>query len=72
MRRRVVVGIAGQAAAGVAVWRYQRVGDDRSLRVDVRVLAATTATYAKRCWQGDFALTCSTAERVSTFGAAAA
>ncbi len=58
MRSASVVGIAGQAAASVAVWRYSACGDDRSLRVDVRVLAATNRDYAKRCWQGDSAPIC--------------
>ncbi len=58
MRSAVVVGIAGQAAEGVAVWRYSAVGDDRSLRVDVRVLAATNRAYGKRYWQGDSAPIC--------------
>ncbi len=36
----------------------QRVGDDRSLRSTCACWRRLTATYAKRCWQGDFALTC--------------
>ena len=50
----------------------QRVGDDRSLRVDVRVLAATNRDLREEVLAGDFARLVPPPERVSTFSAAAA
>ena len=50
----------------------QRVGDDRVCGSMCACWRRLTATYAKRCWQGDSRQFVSSPERVSTFGAAAA
>ena len=50
----------------------QRVGDDRSLRVDVRVLAATTAICARRWWKALSRRSLSPAERFPAVGSGAA
>ena len=52
--RRIGRGFAGQAAARAATRRFERVGGEEALQVDVRVMAATNRDLPARIAEGRF------------------